>query len=199
MEEMWKDVPDYEGYYKVSNYGNVKSITRYVNGNVGQPKIIHEKILTPIMRGLYLSVRLSKNNKTKAYNIHRLVALAFLTNENNYPCINHKDENKLNNNVENLEWCSYSYNMNYGTCKERISKANKISNLGKIHPKLDESKKSVDILFVNNGEIIKGAKTASIKYNISASNIIQCCKGKRKSAGKINGKPAIWKYLYRGC
>ena len=99
MKEIWKDIPDYEGYYQVSNFGNVKSIERYVKGNVGQPKIIKEKILKPAIRGKYLAVRLSKLNETKSHNIHKLVAISFLPNTNNYPCINHKDENKFNNNV----------------------------------------------------------------------------------------------------
>lgn len=195
MKEIWRDIPEYEGYYQVSNLGNVKSLSRYVKGNIGQPKIIYERILKPVIRGKYLSVRLCKFHKTKSYNIHRLVAISFLENKYNYPCINHKDENKLNNNVNNLEWCSYSYNIHYGTCLERIGKSNSISHLGKVQPKLEKSNKSVNIMLINNEDIIKGAKTASLKYGISASNIIQCCKGKRKSAGKFKNEPAIWKYI----
>ena len=127
--------------------------------------------------------------------MHRLVAMAFLENPYNLPCVNHKDENKFNNCVENLEWCSYSYNSNYGTCRERIGKANSIQRKGKPSPKLEKSKKSKWVILVNTGETIKGVKTASQKYGIPACNINQCCLGNRKSAGKINGEKAVWKYI----
>jgi hypothetical protein len=65
----------------------------------------------------------SKNGKAKRESVHRLVALTFIENPNNYPCVNHKDETRTNNNVENLEWCSHKYNSNYGTCQEKHSKS----------------------------------------------------------------------------
>lgn len=195
MTEKWVDIPNYEGYYQVSNNGKVRSLDRIIKGPLGQPKKQKGAILKPRLRHYYMSVRLAKNGIIKDYNIHRLVAISFLENPLNLPCINHKDENKLNNNVENLEWCSYAYNTRYGTCRERISSANKISHLGICMPKLEESNKSRWILLINKNEKIKGAKTASLKYGISPSNIIQCCRGKRKSAGVIDGSPAIWRYI----
>lgn len=194
MQEIWRDVVGYEDYYQVSNFGRVRSVDRFVCGNVGQPKKVNAKILKQVIRGKYMAVRLSYKGKCKSFNVHRLVANAFIDNPNNFPCVNHKDENKMNNNSENLEWCSYLYNSNYGDSKKKISQANKISHLGLHQPKLQDSNKSILIILENNGDIIKGAKTASLKYNISASNIIQCCKGKRKSAGKINNIPAKWRY-----
>ena len=108
MEEIWKDIKEYEGLYKISNIGNVYSVKR-------------KKVMSPRYnkaRG-YLDVLLTRNKKRKRFYIHRLVAKEFILNPNNYPIINHKDENKLNNNMENLEWCTVKYNNNYGNAKEK--------------------------------------------------------------------------------
>lgn len=104
MQEIWKDVCGYEGLYQVSSFGNVKSVNR------------KKQILLKLKKNKegYCRVGLSKNKKQKWFSVHKLVAMAFLENVENFPCINHKDENKLNNQVENLEWCSYKYNNNYG-------------------------------------------------------------------------------------
>ena len=112
MEEIWKDKKDYEEHYQVSNCGRVKSI-----------KFGKERILKPVPNSFgYLFVNLCKDGKVKAFTVHRLVAEAFLDNPNNLSQVNHKDENKLNNSVENLEWCDAKYNVNYGTAIERRSK-----------------------------------------------------------------------------
>lgn len=105
--EIWKDVIGYEGKYKVSNYGRVFSI--YSNKYLAQTKV---------NRG-YLRVQLWKNNCGKAEYVHRLVARHFLDNPDNLPQVNHKDENKENNYVENLEWCSNEYNNAYGDKRKR--------------------------------------------------------------------------------
>ena len=114
MEEIWKDKKDYEGLYQVSNLGRAKSLIN----NKGQYR---EKILKHNIRNGYPSVTLCKNKKLKSFTIHRLVAEAFIPNPNNLPCVNHKDENRLNNFFNNLEWCTYSYNINYGTGLKRRS------------------------------------------------------------------------------
>ena len=127
MKEVWKDIKGYEGLYQVSNYGNVKSCDRHVFAGVGsnhKTQHIKEKLLRA-GGGKYKQVRLSKNGKIKAFLIHRLVAQAFISNPNNLPCINHKDEDPKNNNANNLEWCTYKYNNEYnnrvGKCKKKIS------------------------------------------------------------------------------
>ena len=113
--EVWKDIPGFENY-QISNYGNVKSLNY---GRTGKTKL-----LKPTISGKgYLQVRLSKFGKPNALLVHRLVAIAFIPNPDNLPHINHKDENKLNNNPNNLEWCDNSYNNNYGTRNKRIAKA----------------------------------------------------------------------------
>lgn len=105
----WRDVKDYEGLYIVSNSGLVKSL-------------ITNRILKPRNSGDYDRVLLFKNKHTKECFIHKLVAEVFIPNPDNLPQVNHKDENKTNNCVDNLEWCTPSYNVNYGTCQERKSK-----------------------------------------------------------------------------
>lgn len=124
MKEIWKDIPEYEGLYQVSNLGNVKSLDHIKrNGKYDNKKCLSKgKILKPAIQkdSGYIFVSLSKDGKTKGYRVHRLVALCFIDNPNNLRCVNHKDENKANNKIDNLEWCSYLYNNNYGTKKDRL-------------------------------------------------------------------------------
>ena len=99
MEEIWKDIAGYENLYQVSNLGNVKTVK--------QNKILKQHIS---VHG-YLRCRMRKNNKTKKFVVHRLVAKAFIPNPENKPCVDHIDTNKQNNNVKNLRWVTYSENM----------------------------------------------------------------------------------------
>lgn len=118
--EIWKPVVGYEGLYEVSNLGRVKSLDRIVKGCYGS--IAHKKgkiISSGIGSTGYCIVSLQKDGKGKSFGVHRLVAQAFIPNPDNLPMVNHKDEVKTNNNVENLEWCDCKYNCNYGTGIER--------------------------------------------------------------------------------
>lgn len=109
--ENFVDIQGYEGLYKVNNRGEVLSVRSMKLLKAG--KNSHG----------YMNIALTKDGKSKTHKIHRLVAIAFIPNPNNYPYINHKDEDKTNNNVENLEWCTHKYNLNYGTAIERRSKS----------------------------------------------------------------------------
>lgn len=124
MQEIWKDILDYEGLYQVSNLGRIKSLNRKVtqyNGYNYSERFYKGKILKYCVKpNGYAQVGLGKNGKIKWFAVHRLVAQAFIDNLNNEKYINHKDENKLNNKVENLEWCSCSYNINYGTRNDKV-------------------------------------------------------------------------------
>ena len=113
--EIWKDIPDYEGYYQVSNFSRVKSLNRYINLN-NIIKKIKERILKQFVyksKNSYTSVIFSKNGIHKRYSVHRLVAFAFIENFKNKPHINHKNSVKYDNRVENLEWCTPLENMKH--------------------------------------------------------------------------------------
>ena len=118
MEEIWKDIPGYEGYYQVSTKGTIRSVDRNImqmfRGNVVCRIMKGKMIKSRLSTGGYMMTTLSMNGRHKHYGIHRLVALAFLDNPKKYRAVNHKDENKLNNNVDNLEWCTHSYNNSFG-------------------------------------------------------------------------------------
>ena len=169
--EIWKDIEGYEGLYQVSNKGRVKSLNY---GRTGK-----EKILRPGKNNDgYLIVILYKNGKKKNFRIHRLVAKAFLTNPNNLLEVNHRDENKENNHVENLEWCDRKYNINYGSRTERSSESRK----GKKHKK---HKLKKQILCVETGEIFDTSQDViNIMFNGKgySSHIRANICGQRKSA-----------------
>lgn len=101
--EEWRDVVGYEGLYKISNKGRVKSY----QGRYKQPKVLKTTMTTTG----YKKIELTKNKRRKAFKVHRLVAKAFLSNKENKPYVNHIDNNPLNNNVTNLEWCTQKENM----------------------------------------------------------------------------------------
>lgn len=172
MKEVWKDINGYEGKYEISNLGRIRSLKNNCGNNRKEPLILKQ---STDKRG-YLRVGLSKNNKQKLFLMHRLVAQAFIPNLKNLPQVNHKDENKQNNNVINLEWCNNKYNINYGTRKEKISE--------KFGRKI--------LQFDLNGNFISewnGTCKASRELKINEGNIWECCNKKRKTAGKY-----FWKY-----
>lgn len=163
MQEIWKDVPKYEGIYKISNKGRLYSVKRY-------------KILKPYTdKHGYKRIGLSHNKASYYTSIHRLVASAFLPNPNSLPQVNHKDENPSNNCVENLEWCSAQYNINYGNRNAKVSdKAYGIAQYTKDH------------VFIANYPSIRYIVE---RFGYRESNLYKCCQGKRKSAYGY-----IWEY-----
>lgn len=127
-QETWKDIENYEGLYQVSNLGRVKSLKRYINCDAkitsghGANRTGYwrqDTILKEVNRSGYKYVMLCRDKHHKSYAIHRLVAQAFIPNPNNLPQVNHKDEDKSNNVVDNLEWCTDLYNKQYGTRIDR--------------------------------------------------------------------------------
>lgn len=154
MEEIWKDVVGFEGLYLVSNFGNVFS--KYKNGLL---KFRDNKG--------YYNVVLCKNGKRHDKIVHRLVAEAFIPNPNGFKEINHKDENKVNNHVDNLEWCDSKYNLNYGRRRLIASK----------HIKKPIFQCDLD------GNVIRewdGAVDASKELNINFRGISRCAHGLRR-------------------
>lgn len=172
MKELWKPIAGYEGLYQVSNHGNVRSLFRY------------KKTLKPWAIGTgYLMVYLSKGKSRRAFLVHRLVANAFIPNPENKPQVNHLDENRANNNVSNLEWCTCRENHNHGSHNEKISKANRN------HP---QKSKPVEQC-TPNGEFIcfyPSIAEAARKTGMNNSEICSCCQGKRKTHGGY-----VWRYL----
>ena len=186
MKEIWKDVKGYEGLYQVSNLGNVKSLDRRVKCGLRNNSIVTKKgkIKEQKISNKYLIVSLCDGKTQKSKTVHRLVAEAFIPNPNNYPCVNHKDENKFNNCVDNLEWCTHKYNNNYGTRLNKISKA--LINNPKTSKKVNQYDK--------NGEFLKqweSAKQVERELGISNAHIGKCCQNKPhyKTSGGY-----IWKY-----
>lgn len=191
MEE-WRDIEGYEGLYQVSNEGRVKSLERYVEWR-GTIKHQSERILKPLEnnRGGYLVVCLCKNSKVKTYTVHRLVASAFIENYEELPCVNHKDEDKTNNNVDNLEWCTYEYNINYGNHNKRVSEA--LKGFGKDAPKpwVSEALSIPINMLTKDNEFVRqfpSSKEAMRWLRIngfpkaSDAHINHCNNGKRKTA-----------------
>lgn len=134
MEE-WKDIKGYEGIYQVSSYGRIRSLDRIVERKTGNYHIEGRILRQNDDTHGYLKVNLTKHDKKKTFKVHRLVAQAFIENPNNYECVNHKDENKQNNNIKNLEWCTKEYNNNYGTIQKRHSETKKrLFREGKLRP-----------------------------------------------------------------
>ena len=114
MIEEWRPIVGFEGLYEVSNTGQVRNC----RGKLLRPGLNHNG---------YLKCVLCKKGKTKTIYIHRLVAQAFLLNPDNLPQVNHKDEDKTNNSVDNLEWCGAKYNVNYGCAQDKRVKTNIIN------------------------------------------------------------------------
>ena len=130
LVEQWRPIEGYEGLYQVSNLGRVRSLDRIDCAG----RRLKGKILSPEVARGYVQVQLWKEGKLKWFKVHRLVAQTFIHNPEGLPQINHKDEDKTNNIVDNLEYCDGKYNMNYGTRIERAVQT-RISN-GNADPEL---------------------------------------------------------------
>ena len=175
MEE-WRDIEGYKGLYQESNTGKVKSLNYRGTGK--------ERILKGYDNGKgYLRVDLCKEGKVKQPLVHVLVATAFLENPNNLPEVNHKDENKQNNCVDNLEFCSKSYNVNYGTRNKKV--AEKLKGRKFSEETIKKISKPVFSVDKESGLIMwwQSAHEAERQTGIAQASICACCIGKRKSAG----------------
>lgn len=180
MKEIWKPVRNYEGLYEVSNMGRVKSVERMKWCGKGYYKAPERILKLKKRKDGYLQIKLHKDGAEKVYLVHRLVSEAFIPNPNNLPEVNHKDEDKTNNHIDNLEFCSRLYNNTYNGRAKKAGKklAEKLSK-----PVYSISKESGLITYW------KSATVASRQIGISQSNICACLKGKRKSAGGF-----YWQY-----
>lgn len=195
--EIWKDIKGYEGLYQISNLGRVKSFKTKKN-----------KYMTPKddSRG-YLQIQLvNKEGIRKTIKIHRIVAETFIPNPENKPCVDHINTIKKDNRVDNLRWCTKKENSNNPLTiqhfKERkdIHKRHTVEHVNKIlETKRKNREKGIrvkgkTVICITTGKIFISAVLAAEYYNIRAAEIIACCRGKRKSCGKLNNEKLIWKY-----
>lgn len=184
MEELWKDITNYEGYYQISNLGRIKSLSRVIKLFNRGEFLSKEIILIPYKtKKGYLRVPLLKNKERKGYLVHRLVAKEFIKNPLNYDQVNHLDGNKANNNIYNLEWCNNSQNslhsFRLGLQKPKIGANN---GYAKKVGKYDMQGNLI--------EIYDYMSLAAKENNSCIANISSCCHGKRK---KVRGH--VFKFL----
>ena len=161
--EQWKKLTGYDRPYMVSTDGRVSNGKRLLS--------------TGIRSSGYYSVALRRNGMYKNMLVHRLVALAYIPNPNGYPCVNHRDEDRYNNSVDNLEWCTYEYNNNYGTCRQRSA----------AHRRKPVLQMTLD------GEIIRrwdGVVDAARDLHISRSGIAGAARGATATSGGYR-----WRYV----
>lgn len=179
MKEIWRDVKGFEGVYQVSNYGKV----------MGYPRISKDNRYLPprILKGSlysngYLVVKLRFDGLLKRVAIHRLVAETFIHNPNGLLIINHKDENKLNNRVDNLEWCTHQYNTTYGTSRERQRETFVKNNSRRVR------QYSLDGVFIKEYRCVADA---SRETGALDSEICACCSDKQRA---LSANGFQWKY-----
>ena len=171
ISETFLSVPGYEGYYEISNLGNIKSLR--------SGKLLKQAS----NKDGYKFVCLAKDGKSRSYGVHRLVALAFLPNPENLPEVNHKDESHDNNCVENLEWISKKGNRNYGTYRERMSKSLKESGTNNKSISAYDKK---TLKFVKSYDSITEAEK---ELGLSKGAIGKALSGRRKTSAGF-----VWKY-----
>ena len=181
VKEEWKPIEGYEGYYEISTFGRIKSLPRYViKDNKGNKALKKGKIIKPLKGGTtpYEIVGLHKEGTRTNYFVHRLVAKAFIPNDDplNKPLINHKNEMKNDNWVDNLEWVSHQYNSVYGNAiPKRIKKV--------VKPVIKLDKTTNEVI-----EYYSSLIEAQRHTGIFANSITRVCKGKQETAGGFKWK-----------
>ena len=167
--EIWKDVNEYEGYYKVSNFGEIKSCLRTVKHGLGNAnRTIKSRIIKPYNDNHgYHIVSLSKDGKVKKHKVHRLVAEAFISNPENKPTVNHLNEIRNDNRASNLEWATYKENNDHGGHNERVSKT-----LSNPIEQLDENGNKISCF--------QSVRDASLATGINIMNIKSCLSHKNR-------------------
>lgn len=181
MEEIWKDIAGFEGEYQVSSKGMVRSLDRYIVQKNGRKCYKQGRILSPgHTKYGYQFVRIGSfyGGKHRDAYVHRLVAETFLSNPDNLPEVNHKNEIKTDNSVENLEWCNRLYNARYGHTREKIAATQKNNAIRPVIQR-DLEKRLL--------AVYRNAEEAYRQTGIDSSAILKVCKGmsdKYITAGK---------------
>lgn len=185
--EIWRDIEGYEGLYQVSNLGNVLSLEKYIKShNEERTQYRPARLLKQHKNQFgYMKVWLWKDSKRKEFAVHRLVADAFIDNPNNKPCVNHIDNIRDNNCVDNLEWCTYKENSQWAEIQGRriFTKEwrNKISATRRTKPVIGTDEQGNEIYFEKLSDVAKSG--------FDPKAIIKCCKGLQKKS-----KGYTWKY-----
>lgn len=199
MFEMWKPINDYEGLYEISSYGRIKSL----RGK--KPKYLKPQNDS---RG-YLQIGLNKDGIRKNYKVHRLVALHFVEGYFDGAVVDHIDTDRKNNHYSNLRWVTHLENANNPLTLQHYSEYRKehpvhITEEARMKAQATRKRKlengeiklkATKVRCVTTDKCFDSIKEASEYYNIRASEISACCKGKRKSCGRFNGVKLVWEYI----
>lgn len=164
IKEEWRPLVGYSWPYEVSNFGEVRSLNYRKTGKC-------KKLNQTVVADGYLAVRLKKEKKPMLFRVHRLVASVFIPNPNNYPIVNHKDENKTNNHVDNLEWCTAQHNLTYGNLTQKKSKV------------VYQYDKNLNLVHIWNSTM------DAQRNGFHNTGVSKCCAGKLKTY-----KGYIWSY-----
>ena len=171
MIEIWKDISNYKGYYQASNIGRIKSLDRYVRGRYNTMRLIKGKVLKPgITNKGYFAVNIYRIGNHRMLSVHRLVAVTFINNPENKATVNHKNGNKLDNRVENLEFMTQKENVNHAYNKG-------------LH---NYNRRKILMLSLDNEPLLwfNSLTEASTMSGVNLSSVSNCCVGSRKTAGR---------------
>lgn len=196
MDEEWRDIPNYEGYYQISNLGRVKSLDREIINVNGKIFLRKGKVKAQMIdKGGCKRVNLYKDGILKCCPVHRLVAKTFIPNPENKPEVNHIDGNKQNNSVYNLEWCTRSENQQHAWnigLKENARKACSVNGKNNCANNARKSLSKPILQFDLYNNLIREWKSmheAEKALKIANTHISECCRGEAKTAGGY-----IWKF-----
>lgn len=184
MEEVWKAIPEWESY-EVSNLGRIRSIDRIINVNAPYKwRAVKGKIRKPQFdQHGYLQVMISQNGKSKVMKIHRAVAMAFIPNPDNKPCVNHIDNDPTNNRLENLEWVTLKENSQWMLKQGRADRDKQW--IDRLKKSLEWTTKAVIGTEIKTGKEIYFAKVTDVKsQGFLPSCVCCCCKGKKSKTHK---------------
>lgn len=188
---MWKDIPDYEGLYQASEAGEIRSVDRVIVRKDGIVQKHEGRILSPATNASgYFNVSLRKDGKARSFLVSRLIALTFLQNPYGLPEVNHINEIKTDNRIENLEWIDRIGNCNHGTRNSRHSKCMKGKYTGAkhSHPR--------PVICITTGQRFDCIRAAKDYFGMkSESGISACCRKKKGHAGVLpDGTKLQWEY-----
>lgn len=179
MSEIWKPIPNYEGLYEASSLGRIRSVYRY------------NRILKPMISNSgYARVDLFKNKNRKQFSVHRLIAMTFISNPEGKKAVNHIDENKLNNCIDNLEWVTHKENCNFGTAIKRRLMHTDYDMRDRSWQTAEHYEQvsitmSQPVICVETGKVYRNCRAASEDTGYPARSISRWINGKKQKAGKL--------------